>query len=291
MLDLRRWREWRSWIPAECPVCDRRVTGQGLCGACLADLLPVAGRGRCPVCAHPLRALGCPDCLERATAFDRVVAAFDYRGAGERLVRDFKLAGRLALAGMLADRLADAVRHSASDGWSVDWVAPVPARRDSLRQRGFSPPAEIARLLSRRLHLPYRLDLLCRTHEGPKQSTLGRAERLLAPRGAYACERIRGATIDLSGKHVVVVDDVLTTGSTLQEIASVLKAAGAARVSGWVLARTVTVVPGVGGSAPPPLSYAGSAGPAAGWRSGSTMGRPGAGRDPPEETHVPYRSG
>lgn len=242
MLDLRAWREWRSWIPAECPGCDRRVPGQGLCPDCLADLRQTgAGGGRCPVCAHLLGARGCPDCLGRVPAFDRVVAAFDYRGLGERLVKDYKLTGRLALAGMLADRLADAVRDTALGGWPVDWVVPVPARRDSLRQRGFSPPVEIARILSRRLRLPYRLDLLRRTREGPKQSTLNRTERLRAPQGAYACERIRGATMDLSGRHVVVVDDVLTTGSTLQAIASVLKAAGAARVSGWVLARTVNV--------------------------------------------------
>ncbi|TAN28237.1 MAG: ComF family protein [Castellaniella sp.] len=247
MLDLRAWREWRNWIPAECPGCDRRVPGQGLCPECLVDLLRTRiGGARCTVCAHPLEAGRCPDCLGRAPAFDRVVAAFDYHGLGERLVKDFKLTGRLALAGVLADRLAGVVRDDVLSGPSVDWVVPVPARRDSLRQRGFSPPAEIARILSQRLRLPYRLDLLYRTHEGPKQSTLKRAERLQAPQGAYACERIRGLTMDLSGRHVVVVDDVLTTGSTLQAVASVLKAAGAARVSGWVLARTARASPAAG---------------------------------------------
>ena len=239
MLDLRAWREWRNWIPAECPGCERRTSGQGLCLACRRRLPSAMDSPHCPVCAHPWQIGGCPDCLRRTPAFDRVVAAFSYSGLGEQLIKDYKFAGHLSLAHLLASRLADEVQDTlAGSGGAVDWVVPVPAHQDSLRNRGFSPPAEVARILARRLRLPYRLDLLRRVREGPRQGTLGRAARLQAPEGAYACEQLRhGRSRDLSGQRVAVIDDVLTTGSTLHAVAQVLKAAGAVQVQGWVLAR------------------------------------------------------
>jgi ComF family protein len=236
MLDLGAWREWRNWIPADCPGCGRRTPGQGLCAACAAGLPAAMGPGCCPVCAHPGAFGRCPDCLRRTPAFDGVVAAFAYADLGERLVKDYKFAARLSLARLLADRLADAVVRAHGAVPAVDWVVPVPARRDSLRERGFSPPAEIARLLARRLGLRYRLDLVRRVRDGPKQATLGRAARLGAPEGVYSGASAGGWS-DLTGCRVAVVDDVLTTGATLHAVAAVLKAAGAARVQGWVLAR------------------------------------------------------
>lgn len=236
MLDLGRWREWRSWIPSECPGCGVRVAGQGLCGSCLADLLADDAIARCSRCGHPSGVSGCPDCARRAPAFDAVVAAFDYRGLGARLVRDFKLSGRLALAGVLADLLATAVWPLPVDGAAIDLVVPVPARLDSLRQRGFSPPAEVSRLLARRLHLRHDLDVLRRVRQGPRQSTLGRDARLQSGAEDYACA---GSARSLQGRRIAVVDDVLTTGATLHAVAQALKSAGAAQVHGWVLARAV----------------------------------------------------
>ncbi|CAM5213333.1 Putative amidophosphoribosyltransferase OS=Castellaniella defragrans OX=75697 GN=HNR28_001405 PE=4 SV=1 [Castellaniella defragrans] len=230
--------------------------------------LPFEACDRCPVCAHPLHPGGCPDCLRRRPAFDHVVAAFDYAGLGERLIKDYKFAGRLSLARVLADGLADAVRSAPAAEFSgVDWVVPVPAGQDSLRRRGFSPPAEVARIVARRLRLRYRLDLVRRVREGPRQGTLGREARLQAPEGAYACPVVRGLPVDLTGQRVAVVDDVLTTGSTLHAVALALKAAGAVRVQGWVLARARAGHPG-----------------------GSTIGAPrrsGGVRDP----HVSHRPG
>lgn len=240
MLDLRPWREWRSRIPASCPGCERRVAGQGLCPDCLVELLPTHDGARCPRCAHPLGQSGCPDCGQRTLAFDRVVAAFDYRGLGRRLLRDYKLAGHLQLASLLSDRLIAALREAAPpDGPQVDWVVPVPAHQDSLRRRGYSPPAEVGRIVARRLRLRYRLDLLRRVRDGPRQSTLGRTARLAAPETAFACERRLDRVAAAPGWRVAVVDDVLTTGATLHAAASVLKSAGAAHVEGWVLARSL----------------------------------------------------
>lgn len=180
-------------------------------------------------------------------AFDRVVAAFDYAGLGQTMIRDYKVHCRLALAGVLSGCLAQAVRNAGrEDNPAPDWLVPVPARRSALRQRGFSPPAEVARLLGRQLGLTCRLDLVRRRQDGPKQAALGRTARLHAQLGLYVCGTEGGVAGPdgrpglLAGARIAVVDDVLTTGATLHAVASALKAAGAARVEGWVLARAVS---------------------------------------------------
>ncbi len=269
MRHLGVWCDWRRWIAAPCPGCGQRVLGMGLCAACAALLDIDPTQARCGVCTHPLVAGVCPDCGGWQPAYDRVVVAFDYQGLGRELIRACKFQRRLALVGVLADRLAQALEATGGFGGRdeppPDWVTPVPAHRAALRQRGFSPPAEVARLLARRHGLRYRLDLVRRADDdAPRQASLGRAARLRAPVGAFVCPpaarrgglcgdlygslcgglRRRSDVIGpvaqpLAGARVAVVDDVMTTGATLQAVALALKAAGAAHVEGWVLARTV----------------------------------------------------
>ncbi|MFT0532719.1 ComF family protein [Castellaniella hirudinis] len=247
MRHLPAWRDWRRWIPAECPGCGRRQPGQGLCAHCLGQLAWDRAVPYCPVCRHPLRAGGCPDCPPGGPAYDRVVAAFAYAGLGRDLLQAYKTRRCLALAPVLADHLAAAVRQAEALQPPPDWIVPVPARRQGVRARGFSPAAELARLLAARLGVVYALDRVHRRHDGARQAGLNRAQRLHAPQGVYACgpsaAPARGggrAPGPWAGARVAVVDDVLTTGATLQAVARVLKAAGVAHVQGWVLARTVS---------------------------------------------------
>ncbi|WP_322997568.1 ComF family protein [Castellaniella sp.] len=250
MRHLAVWRDWRHWVPAECPGCERRMAGQGLCAACAGALAMDWHHPRCLVCLHPLAAGICPDCPPSAPAYDRIVAAFDYQDLGRRLVQDYKIRCRLSLAGVLAEQLACAVRRSGMNpDADPDWIVPVPARRPALRERGFSPPAEIARLLARRLGIPCHLTAVRRRQDGRKQAALRRADRLQAQQGLYVCDEsspLRGEraghwrpAANLAGARVAVIDDVLTTGATMQAVAAALKAAGVARVEGWVLARAV----------------------------------------------------
>ncbi|MFA7438195.1 ComF family protein [Castellaniella sp.] len=229
---------WRHLIPADCPGCGLRVSGQGLCAACCAALRRAPAVPRCPACQHPLGPGGCPDCTAQGPACDRVVSAFDYAGVGQKLIQAYKMQGQLPLAAMLVQRLEAAVR---SAGWAAggppDCIVPVPARAAALRQRGFSPPAEVARQLARRLGIPYRLDVLRRVREGPRQAALSRAARLAAPLGRLACGR------PVAGLRVAVVDDVMTTGATLAAARAVLAAAGATQVEAWILARTLQFEP------------------------------------------------
>lgn len=222
-------------IPSCCPLCEQSAQGGGLCPACLRDVVATMRNDsrRCQVCRLALDPHGgCPDCAARAPAFHRVLAAFDYASSGELLIGQFKAGRRFSHARLLADMLVCEVGRNGSPLPEHTILVPVPASRASIVQRGFNPAAELARYLAPRLSLPCRPGLLVRGHSDVRQTYLGRAQRVQRASGLYRCTaRVDGATI-------AVVDDVLTTGSTLHGIAQQFMAAGAVAVWGLVLART-----------------------------------------------------
>jgi ComF family protein len=195
-----------------------------LCAACDADLPRLAGP-RCPRCAlDSPRGEPCGRCLSEAPHYDATVAALAYEFPADALVHALKFRGELALAGMLGKLLCEKISNL-----EIDHVIPVPLSATRLRERGYNHAAEIARHL-----VPRKLDLsLCeRSRDTPPQMELPFAERRRNVRGAFRCTRT------LAGASIAVVDDVMTTGATLDEVARALKAAGAARVVNWVVART-----------------------------------------------------
>ena len=195
-----------------------------LCRACDADL-PRLAAPRCPRCAlDSPHGEVCGRCMAQAPRYDATVAALAYEFPADVLVHSLKFRGELALAGLLAETLARTIEAPA-----VDMVVPVPLSAARLRERGYNHAAEIARHLA-----PAKLDLaLCvRERHAPPQMDLPYAERRRNVRGAFRSTRV------LAGQRVAVVDDVMTTGATLDEIARVLKEAGAVRVVNWVVART-----------------------------------------------------
>ena len=197
-----------------------------LCPACDADLPRLTGT-LCPRCALPSPGSAlCGRCLADAPQYDATVAALAYRFPADTLVHALKFRSQLALAPLLGDLLIEAIRER------IDLVVPVPLSRERLRERGYNQAAEIARHVAKERRARLELTIVIRERDTRAQADLPWSDRARNVRGAFRCER------SLDGAAIAVVDDVMTTGATLDELAATLKRAGAARVVNWVVART-----------------------------------------------------
>ena len=150
------------------------------------------------------------------------------------LVRRFKFDAALDLADALARRMLDAVDHSRAP--RPDWLLPVPLADERLRERGYNQAWELARRVAVLLPCASDARLLLRLKNTPHQLSLPPARRAANVRGAFAIEPRRRH--ELRDRHIAVLDDVMTTGATLSEVARTLLQSGAASVQVWVLART-----------------------------------------------------
>jgi len=183
----------------------------------------------CAVCALPLGdGDRCGRCVLRPPSFDRTFAPFCYEFPVDRLVQSYKYRGLLACAAWFADAMV-AARPALARGAVLVAMPLAPARQ---RERGFNQSLELARALSRRTSIPLAIGAAARVRETRPQADLPWADRAPNIRGAFAC------TAAVAGRHVIVVDDVMTTGASLEELALTLRRAGACAVDNWVVART-----------------------------------------------------
>ena len=221
----------RLALPQRCELCAGTSGAQLLCPACL-DALPRLGPA-CPRCALPT-ATGevCGQCLGHPPPFDATIAAFAYGFPVDRLLHAFKYHGRLALAEWGANAVL-AQRERCPGARRPDRHVALPLSRERQRERGYNQAFEIARTIARRLSLPLLRGGARRVRQAPPQAALPWSERAKNVRGAFVCE------LDLTNLSIAVIDDVMTTGASLAEFATTLKAAGAARVENWVVARTL----------------------------------------------------
>ena len=219
---------FQSFTPRACLLCGAAASDAGLCRACFASLPDVSGP-RCPVCASPTpSATQCGRCIKQRPKYDYVVSALDYIAPVDFLVADLKYSHNLAAARALAFPLALRLEREPYP----DMVLPMPIAASRLRERGFNQAAEIARYACSEFGLRLSPQLAQRISAGASQTALPWGERAKNVRGVFRCQA------DLTGKTVAVVDDVITTGATLNELATVLKRAGAEKVVGWIVART-----------------------------------------------------
>ena len=236
----------RGQLPGACALCAR--TGPHvLCQGCSDDYFGMLNT-RCSCCALPLPGAGttpslCGRCLRQPPAFDATVVAADYAAPVDRLVLKLKFGNRLALATLFAERLQAALA-AATSGRPGNGGLPmptcltaVPLGAQRLRQRGFNQALEIAKPLAAAFDVALVPRMLVRCRETDAQAQLSPSERHQNLRGAFIVTPEWVAR--LRGCHVGVVDDVMTTGQTLNEIAATLKRFGAARVTNLVFARTL----------------------------------------------------
>lgn len=228
-------------LPQDCFVCGSQSGDAALCRGCEAELPRLSGPC-CPVCAlptvdgNPLPGMDtagaiCGACLKEPPHFDATLALFAYAFPVEHFVQGLKYQGRLPLAGLFAETFAATL--AARTGRRIDCIVPLPLHPLRLRERGFNQALEIARPLAHKLDLPLLASACMRQLDTAPQTSLPWKARGNNVRDAFHC------SIDLSGMSVAVVDDVMTTGATLNEFARTLKKHGAAHVTNWVAARTL----------------------------------------------------
>ena len=226
-----------SWVdqcldgiaPKRCRVCAGAHTREDICTGCRSEL--PWNTPACPVCAQPTAAPApCRDCQHRAPAFDHALAPLILKGTVRHWVHAMKYRGSFPAARLLGQLMADA---SESDPMPApDLLVPVPIHATRRWRRGFNQSEELARHLGRALNIPVLagpVQVLRRPGEQIGQTAAQRRRNL---RGAFRIDH------DLSGLHVALIDDVMTTGATLDALARAARSAGAARIGAWAAART-----------------------------------------------------
>jgi ComF family protein len=223
-------------VPSSCALCGS-AGDEALCDGCHRQFFH-GHPHRCMQCAIPMpntSATVCGECLKQPPAFDATIAAVDYAPPVDQLVLALKFGNRLTLAPLFARMLRDAVLRGPGFALPVQLTA-VPLGSRRLVERGFNQALEIARPMSRALGVPLEPQLLIRMRDTTAQAMLHPDERRQNIRNAFIVPA--HAMDQVRGRHIGVVDDVMTTGETLNELAAILKRFGAARVTNFVFART-----------------------------------------------------
>jgi len=227
------WRACADVLPGQCAVCFSWSRGR-ICPPCLSRFATPAPR--CERCALrvPEGVAICGACIKTPPPFDSALASVDYGHPWDQLIARFKFNSALDLSSAFAELMVQACRASRQP--PLDFVLPVPLSAQRLRERGYNQAWELSRRVGRLLQVRADARLLLRVRDTPHQLAFPPARRAANVRGAFAVEPTR--LPELRGKRVSVVDDVMTTAATANEIAAVLRQAGVAEVHFWVLART-----------------------------------------------------
>jgi ComF family protein len=219
---------FNRWLTQDCLLCSAASSTELLCTACAADLprLPAPG---CPRCALPTpNGEICGRCLSHAPHYDATRAAYRYDFPLDKLVQSFKYGHRLALSGYFGQQLA-----ALPQPLEADLIIPLPLHAVRLRERGFNQALELARQVSLEWKIPIDKKSCQRTRNTPSQANLPWREREKNIHGAFHC------SADFSGQRIILVDDVMTTGASLNECARTLKLHGAANITLLVVARAL----------------------------------------------------
>jgi ComF family protein len=229
-------------LPTSCSYCNAPLNESSIphfCSTCWADFALLQG-AVCPSCGRPFgspEALAyspdhvCGACRARPPLFDQALAVGQIEGPLREAVHQFKYRPCRALGSLLGQWMADNIRLTSD----LDVVLPVPLHSTRLRQRGFNQALLLAACISKKHRIPLSCDILLRVKPTRPQVELSGEDRIKNVAGAFALRT--SATV--FGQKVLLIDDVFTTGATMNECAVVLKDAGAAQVTALTLARAM----------------------------------------------------
>ena len=223
--------------PPRCPRCGEGIAaGPGLCATCW-ESFAFPGEPACSLCQTPLSQGAsdsvCRHCLSHPPRHTGIAAAALYNEPARQLVLRFKHGGRIGLAALMGRLMASRLADVPDDTLLI----PVPLHRIRLWQRGYNQSALLARAIAKHSGHAVRVDALQRIRATPKLGGLGRASRAQALRGAIRVKA--GRRKDIAGRHVILVDDVLTSGATSTACTAALLEAGAKSVRIACFARVV----------------------------------------------------
>jgi len=221
--------------PPSCVLCGSAGFDQmDICASCYHGLPWIDSA--CSQCALPVadgteRALLCGQCLQRPPAFDRSLSLFSYKDDAIRLIHQLKFEDKLANARLLGHMLAAAVLR---DNRALpDCIVPVPLHRQRMRRRGYNQSLELARVVGRVCSIPVDRQSVVRVRDTQSQTGLNKTQRRQNIRAAFELRD----TFDV--ERVAIVDDVVTTTSTVNELTRILKNSGVGSVHVWSIARAV----------------------------------------------------
>lgn len=216
-------------LPAICGLCNHYHSNQlAICDECIGLLRPLGPS--CDYCAQPLPDdvfLVCGRCCRKKPYVDKVITAYCFDEPLRTLIHEFKYREGLHLLSFLTTLMLQALPKEC---YQTECLMPVPMHRMRLRQRGFNQAAELTKQLARTLKLPYELSLCKKNVNTLPQAGLSASERQKNLRNAFQAAPIHY-------KHITLIDDLFTTGSTANELARTLKGQGVARVDLWCCAR------------------------------------------------------
>jgi ComF family protein len=221
---------FQTFLKQYCTLCTSYHGGRlGICENCLSDL-PWHISPQCPQCGLVSDGRTCGNCLAAPPSFDASTSLFTYDFPLDRLLQQYKYKENLQLANTFATMLH---ARLIEDPRKIDLIIPMPMHAKRLKERGFNQALEIAKIVSASTNIPLDYNACQRVKLTPPQASLPLKERSKNIRGVFECPK------DLTGLNIAMIDDVMTTGASLDELAKTLKRAGAAHVECWVIARTL----------------------------------------------------
>jgi ComF family protein len=214
-----------------CLLCASTTNNQlSLCKQCI-DTLPRLAKPSCPQCGLQTQGEICGKCLKQKPHYDETTALFAYAFPFDVVLQEYKYNCAMHLSKTLAELFIEsALKHN------VDVIIPMPLHPNRLKERGFNQSVEVANIIAQRIGIPIDNKSCLRIKNTPPQAGLPLKERLKNMRGAFSVNQ-ELANILIKGNRVAIIDDVITTGSTVNELSLVLKKAGAISVHCYAFAR------------------------------------------------------